>query len=131
MLCPVTMLNPMLLAIQASAAACAVDAAINTRADPIHAPIDTTPERLTRTSFELNQEGSVFRRDFDPDNLASDELWNVHVGKGEKFTCRMKATDAGAGWLIGDQRKPPSAVSPWKGDLKSKRQIYDTKSSQC
>lgn len=32
----------------------------------------------------------------------------------------MQATDAGAGGLLGDTRKPPSAASEWRGALDGK-----------
>ncbi|OAL50382.1 hypothetical protein IQ07DRAFT_509705 [Pyrenochaeta sp. DS3sAY3a] len=57
--------------------------------------------------------------DFDPSRwYADDELWERYVQKGEHLVCLMQATDRGAGFLIQDTRTPPSAASPWNGDLR-------------
>jgi hypothetical protein len=58
--------------------------------------------------------------DFDINNFASDKLWAEYIAKGNHLNCIMDATDAGAGFLVGDKRKPPSAASPWSGDLRSR-----------
>jgi hypothetical protein len=56
--------------------------------------------------------------DFDIKNYATDAVWNQYVAKGDHLQCVMGATDVGAGFLIQDTRKPPSAASPWTGDLR-------------
>jgi hypothetical protein len=38
--------------------------------------------------------------------------------------CLMEATDAGAGWLEKDPRKPPSAASKWTGDLRGEHNLF-------
>ncbi|KAF1915304.1 hypothetical protein BDU57DRAFT_476936 [Ampelomyces quisqualis] len=45
-------------------------------------------------------------------------MWTTYVRKGDHLNCVMVATDTGAGFLLEDTRKPPSAASPWSGDLK-------------
>jgi hypothetical protein len=52
-------------------------------------------------------------------NPANDDLWKKYIDKGSHLNCIMSATDAGAGFLMQDPRKPPSAASPWQGDLDS------------
>lgn len=118
-------------AVQATVVASTVETAISTSSEYPHTSIEATPERLPGISLKLNQIASVSRRAFDPQETASDELWTLYAGKGDKFMCRMKATDAGAGWLIGDKRQPLSSVSPWKGDLKSEFQRHQNSFSQC
>jgi hypothetical protein len=56
--------------------------------------------------------------DFDINDYATDAVWNQYVAKGDHLQCVMGATDVGAGFLIQDTRKPPSAASPWTGDLR-------------
>jgi hypothetical protein len=55
---------------------------------------------------------------FNIDDYASNEVWTKYVDKGDHFNCIMHAADFGAGFLIEDKRQPPSAASPWFGDLK-------------
>jgi hypothetical protein len=57
---------------------------------------------------------------FDPKNTADNNMWTEYIKKGEHLKCIMEATDAGAGFLIEDTRKPPSAASAWTGDLKGR-----------
>jgi hypothetical protein len=57
--------------------------------------------------------------DFDVKKYA-EEMWRKYVEKGEHWNCIMDATDAGAGFLIEDTKKPPSVASPWQGDLQGK-----------
>jgi hypothetical protein len=57
--------------------------------------------------------------DFDITRFADDARWNSYMAKGRHLTCIMDATDAVSGFLIEDSRKPPSAASPWTGDLSS------------
>tara|TARA_R110002003_G_scaffold56_4_gene5076 strand:+ start:2785 stop:3204 length:420 start_codon:yes stop_codon:yes gene_type:complete len=57
---------------------------------------------------------------FDPKNAADNNMWTEYIKKGEHMKCIMEATDAGAGFLVEDTRKPPSAASPWTGDLKGR-----------
>jgi len=59
--------------------------------------------------------------DFDIARFADDAKWMSYIVKGQHLNCIMGATDAGAGFLIEDPRKPPSAASPWSGDLSSMR----------
>jgi hypothetical protein len=59
--------------------------------------------------------------DFDIKNFATDAVWKQYVAKGEHLACAMTATDAGAGFLIQDSRTPPSAASPWTGDLRRRQ----------
>jgi hypothetical protein len=47
-----------------------------------------------------------------------DDNWDKYVAKGNHLNCIMRASDAGAGFLIDDKRKPPSAASIWSGDLR-------------
>jgi hypothetical protein len=56
--------------------------------------------------------------DFDIGKFANDPVWAQYVAKGDHLRCVMDATDAGAGFLIQDTRQPPSAASPWTGDLR-------------
>ncbi|KAF2032516.1 hypothetical protein EK21DRAFT_109896 [Setomelanomma holmii] len=51
------------------------------------------------------------------DGYADDALWKKYVDRGNHLKCVMEARDAGAGALIDDKRKPPSAASQWSGDL--------------
>lgn len=72
------------------------------------------------TSLSLVPE--VAGLDFDPKNYADADMWNLYADvKGEHLVCLMQATDKGAGFLIEDKRTPPSAASPWTGDLKSEQ----------
>lgn len=87
-----------------------------------------------KTSHSFGNHGSVVKRsdwlfnlgvetaglDFDIKKYADDNMWKKYVEKGEHWNCIMDATDAGAGFLIEDTRKPPSAASPWQGDLQGK-----------
>jgi hypothetical protein len=57
--------------------------------------------------------------DFDFNSAADDEMWKRYIDKGSHHNCIMSATDTGAGFLMQDSRKPPSAASPWSGDLES------------
>lgn len=57
--------------------------------------------------------------DFDINKVTDDAMWNQYVSKGYHMNCIMDATDAGAGYLLEDTRKPPSAASVWSGSLKS------------
>jgi hypothetical protein len=57
--------------------------------------------------------------DFDINKVADDAMWNQYVSKGNHMNCIMDATDAGAGFLMEDTRKLPSAASLWSGSLKS------------
>ena len=54
---------------------------------------------------------------WDPSKIADDTTWANYVSKGHHLKCVMEAPDKGAGWLVKDTRKPPSAASKWTGDL--------------
>lgn len=53
--------------------------------------------------------------DFNPNNLASDGIWDKYQKKGDHYQCLFEANDEGAGRLVEDTRTPPSAASVWKG----------------
>jgi hypothetical protein len=55
--------------------------------------------------------------DFNIGVYATDAVWKQCVDKGDHLKCGIDATDAGAGFLVADTRKPPSAVSRWNGNL--------------
>ncbi|KAB2101342.1 hypothetical protein AG0111_0g10424 [Alternaria gaisen] len=61
---------------------------------------------------------------FDPENVADKTLWDKYLKKGDHMMCLMEATDAGAGWLEKDPRKPPSAASKWTGDLRGEHNLF-------
>lgn len=50
---------------------------------------------------------------WNPNNIASDAIWNAAVLNGGRLTCQMRRTDIDAGKVIGDRRNPPSAASPF------------------
>jgi hypothetical protein len=58
--------------------------------------------------------------DYDPNNYADEATWKKYVAKGGHLVCLMEATDGGAGFLKEDTRRPPSAASPFSGDLARK-----------
>ncbi|KAF2621471.1 hypothetical protein BU25DRAFT_379643, partial [Macroventuria anomochaeta] len=63
-----------------------------------------------------------FRRDsvvhdfFDGDH-ASEVDWKKFAEKGSALMCGLNGDDEEAGIQMGDKRTPPSAASPWTGDL--------------
>ncbi|KAH7080614.1 hypothetical protein BKA63DRAFT_563290 [Paraphoma chrysanthemicola] len=61
---------------------------------------------------------------FDRNDYADNAMWDRYVQKGEHFKCLMVATDVGAGFLIQDTRKPPSAASRWTGDLQQELKTW-------
>jgi hypothetical protein len=48
-----------------------------------------------------------------PEAVASDADWTKAIEKGHRLTCRLEATDEGAGRLWYDTRNPPSAQALW------------------
>lgn len=62
---------------------------------------------------ELSEPTTVDANAFNPDEVASAQDWAAAVSKGDRFLCRLVATDEGAGRLWEDTRNPPSARSEW------------------
>ena len=58
--------------------------------------------------------------DYSPTNIASDAIWDKYQKKGDHYQCLFEANDEGAGYLIEDERTPPSAQSIWKGSMYGK-----------
>jgi hypothetical protein len=54
---------------------------------------------------------------FDPDDLASAELWEQAKCKGEQFLAAMQGSDEDAGKVFGSTKTPPTMRSEWQGDL--------------
>ena len=54
---------------------------------------------------------------FEPDDHASDDLWQRVACKGGRLVAAMLGTDEDAGKRIEDKRTPPSAASFWQGNL--------------
>lgn len=57
---------------------------------------------------------------FEPDDTASEELWDKRCCTGAKLVAAMLGSDEEAGKMYQDQRTPPSLASRWQGDLKRK-----------
>lgn len=56
---------------------------------------------------------------FNPNDIASDAIWQKYIEKGEFYQCLFECTDRLAGKGLQDTRTPPSAESIWQGDLVS------------
>ncbi|KAJ4341283.1 hypothetical protein N0V95_007289 [Ascochyta clinopodiicola] len=85
------------------------------------------PARLS--SPDRSQPTNKFRRDravhgFFDDDLASDADWKKFTDKGGALMCSLNGNDEEAGLHIGDKRTPPSAASPWTGDLTQELQTW-------
>lgn len=58
--------------------------------------------------------------EYNPNNLASDGIWDKYQKKGNHYQCLFEANDEDAGRLVEDTRTPPSAASIWKGSMYGK-----------
>ncbi|KAH6644834.1 hypothetical protein C7974DRAFT_420258 [Boeremia exigua] len=70
----------------------------------------------TNRSIRFSRDGTVHA--FFDDDSASDDDWQKFTHKGGALMCALNGDDEAAGVLMGDTRTPPSAASPWTGDLK-------------
>jgi hypothetical protein len=94
----------------------------------------TTSQRRTSSNgtqqafalkFSSQEDGVSPRRSLLPlaiafwdDDLASATDWDKFTHKGGALMCGLEGTDRTAGRQLEDLRNPPSAASPWPGDLK-------------
>lgn len=87
----------------------------------LSAPIPLSPNALDSNNetqaLDGDRAANVVARHWEITKPADNEMWNTFVGKGERLKCLMEASDKGAGSLLLDTRKPPSAASKWTGDL--------------
>jgi hypothetical protein len=57
---------------------------------------------------------------YQPNNIASDAIWDKYQKKGDHYQCLFPASNEAAGRLVEDKRTPPSAQSVWSGDMYGK-----------
>jgi hypothetical protein len=80
-----------------------------------HAP---SPEKVNETRASKGERANnLVARAWNPSKVANDEMWKDFIRKGQRLKYLMEAPDKGAGFLLGDARKPPSAASKWPADL--------------
>lgn len=74
-----------------------------------------SPHTSQTTTSSLTRRALVFN----PNDIASDAVWQRYIEKGEFYQCLFECTDRLAGKGLQDTRTPPSAESIWQGDLVS------------
>ncbi|KAF1920655.1 hypothetical protein BDU57DRAFT_435627 [Ampelomyces quisqualis] len=75
------------------------------------------PNKINETQPNYRERANdLIARAWDSSKVADDDMWNTYVRKGQRLKCLMQALDKGAGWLLEDTRRPPSAASKWSGD---------------
>ncbi|XPS75852.1 hypothetical protein M3J09_007918 [Ascochyta lentis] len=78
-------------------------------------PAHYSPPEQTQHTSRLKRDGAA--QGFFDDDLASDADWKKFTEKGGALMCGLNGNDEEAGLQMGDKRTPPSAASPWTGDL--------------
>ncbi|KAJ4986345.1 hypothetical protein SVAN01_08162 [Stagonosporopsis vannaccii] len=115
----------------ASAACVAIRALDNLEAALSPFELRHLPSDLTDTSALLQRKDTFgnarrsarLKRDdrvqsFFDEDFASEADWTKFTNKGGALMCGLNGDDEKAGQQMGDKRTPPSAASPWTGDLK-------------
>ncbi|UPX16374.1 uncharacterized protein EKO05_0006781 [Ascochyta rabiei] len=82
------------------------------------------------SSPDQSQPANRFRCDgavqgFFDDDMASDADWKKFTDKGCALAYGLNGNDQEAGLQMGDKRTPPSAASPWTGDLNQELQTWE------